>query len=1067
AISVNGVFEIDMNNNVSKNNNNSIFSINKKRKLDLNSSYLWHCRLAHIGKTRMQNLHSEEVELQLGKKIKALRSDRGGEYLSQEFKDYLSGEYLSQEFKDYLSENGTVQNLTSPYTPQQNGVSKRRNRTLLDMMRSMFNLTTLQLSFWDYALKFVVRILNMVPTKKVDKTPYEIWHGKAPNSSYLNVWGCEAYVKRDSADKLQQRSVKYGDFLERDLISQKFSGSDYDLEDDHMDTLPSKNTSEIPVEPESLGPPSELIPVYGDISYQKIKRVVWDCGIDKSPGPDGVTFGFIRRYWYLIEKDVVAAVQHFFTFGNFPKGCNASFIALIPKIPDAKLVKDFRPIYLIGSLYKIIVKILANRLVGVLEDLVSEVQSAFVADRQILDGDVLNRFGFGAKRCGWIQECLRSSHGSVLVNGSPTEEFQFYKGLKQGDPLSPFLFIFVMESLHLSFKRVDDAVSIKKVEEVTRHIGCGILNTPFSFLGSKVGGCMSRIKSWDEVIDKMVNHLSKSKMKTLSIGGRLTFLKAVFGSMPIYRMSIFKEKEGLGVSSLFVLNRALMFKWVWQFFNQSDLLWVRVIHTIHGVDGRIGRARNVRYTSICCDIIKEMDRMPRSSIESEQWDHLLDSLDGVLLNPSEDRWSWDLNGSGEFLVASARRYIDNNRLPDISSKTRWIKEVPIKVNVHAWKVHINSLPTQWNISRRVLLEIFFEGFAFGVCYGLWWFIWAFRNKKIFGVVPSFKITESQADKEAVISYHISLIQESPSISTPRKPMTNDDVAKRIKDCKNDEDLVRVINEIREGDLGIFGDGEVAIVGDLFDGIGVCGIPCRRANVEYAGLVIELYVGRYEVKPLVKELKTFWKKARVKTLDVAIDTEFLQAAGPTKDDMEGMFEMANEELFPACTWMSSLYFLPKFAYLKILHKWTDTSFDETMEFLLKAFPAGAKLPKSYYEAKKSMKKAWKEFDKNNPKFAKEHRNVQLGLAANGFNPFENLSQSYGMWLVILTTYNTPPWICMKKSSFMLTCLTLGPKSPSKDMDVYWQPLVKELKTFWKKARVKTLDVAIDTEFLRMG
>nr|GFB83020.1 retrovirus-related Pol polyprotein from transposon TNT 1-94 [Tanacetum cinerariifolium] len=65
-----------------------------------------------------------------GKKIKAFRSDRGGKY-------------LSQEFKDYLSENEIVQNLTSPYTPQQNGVSERRNHTLLDMVRSMFNLTTL------------------------------------------------------------------------------------------------------------------------------------------------------------------------------------------------------------------------------------------------------------------------------------------------------------------------------------------------------------------------------------------------------------------------------------------------------------------------------------------------------------------------------------------------------------------------------------------------------------------------------------------------------------------------------------------------------------------------------------------------------------------------------------------------------------------------------------------------------------------------------------------------------------------------------------------------------------
>nr|GFC09752.1 RNA-directed DNA polymerase, eukaryota, reverse transcriptase zinc-binding domain protein [Tanacetum cinerariifolium] len=84
------------------------------------------------------------------------------------------------------------------------------------------------------------------------------------------------------------------------------------------------------------------------------------------------------------------------------------------------------------------------------------------------------------------------------------------------------------------------AVSIEKVEEVTRHIGCGTLNTSFSFLGSKVGGCMSRIKSWDEAIDKMVNRHSKWKIKTLSIGGRLTLLKAVFGSMPIYHMSIFK-----------------------------------------------------------------------------------------------------------------------------------------------------------------------------------------------------------------------------------------------------------------------------------------------------------------------------------------------------------------------------------------------------------------------------------------------------------------------------------------------------------------------------------------------
>ncbi|GKE35021.1 hypothetical protein Tco_1454343 [Tanacetum coccineum] len=79
-----------------------------------------------------------------------------------------------------------------------------------------------------------------------------------------------------------------------------------------------------------------------DISKEEIKQAE-DCGSDKSPGLDGFTFDFYRRYWNVIEKDVVEAVTSFFQLGSFPKGCNASFIALIPKKQDAKMVKDFRP----------------------------------------------------------------------------------------------------------------------------------------------------------------------------------------------------------------------------------------------------------------------------------------------------------------------------------------------------------------------------------------------------------------------------------------------------------------------------------------------------------------------------------------------------------------------------------------------------------------------------------------------------------------------------------------------------------------------------------------------------
>ncbi|GJV45389.1 RNA-directed DNA polymerase, eukaryota [Tanacetum coccineum] len=126
-----------------------------------------------------------------------------------------------------------------------------------------------------------------------------------------------------------------------------------------------------------------------DVSYDEVKAAVWDCDTNKSPGPDGFSFEFYRKYWSFIDQDILMAVKDFFSLGYFPRGCNSSFIALIPKIHDAKFVKDFQPISLIGSVYKIIAKILANRLRLVLPYLISDVQSAFVANRQILDGSFI------------------------------------------------------------------------------------------------------------------------------------------------------------------------------------------------------------------------------------------------------------------------------------------------------------------------------------------------------------------------------------------------------------------------------------------------------------------------------------------------------------------------------------------------------------------------------------------------------------------------------------------------------------------------------------------------------
>nr|GEX78436.1 RNA-directed DNA polymerase, eukaryota [Tanacetum cinerariifolium] len=93
-------------------------------------------------------------------------------------------------------------------------------------------------------------------------------------------------------------------------------------------------------------------------------------------------------------------------------------------------------------------------------------------------------------------------------------------------------------------------------------------------------------------------------------------------------------------------------------------------------------------------------RVPRGGVEHEQFDELSALVHDVTLTPMSDRWIWALESSEDFSVASVRKVIDDKSLPEVDFKTRWIKYVPIKVNVHAWKVKTDSLPTRFNVSRR-------------------------------------------------------------------------------------------------------------------------------------------------------------------------------------------------------------------------------------------------------------------------------------------------------------------------------------------------------------------------------
>lgn len=200
----------------------------------------------------------------------------------------------------------------------------------------------------------------------------------------------------------------------------------------------------------------------------EIKQTVFLCRGTKAPGPDGFNFNFIKTHCEETKGDVCAAVKHFHKIGRFVKGSDPYFLMLIPKVKDLLLILDFRPISLIGCFYKIVLKLLVERLKGVIGDLVSETQTAYIKGRQITDGilianelvswakreqrpllllkvdfvkafdsiswaflkSVLYQMNFGTTWRKWIMRCLQSARLSILVNGSPTHEISMQRGLR-------------------------------------------------------------------------------------------------------------------------------------------------------------------------------------------------------------------------------------------------------------------------------------------------------------------------------------------------------------------------------------------------------------------------------------------------------------------------------------------------------------------------------------------------------------------------------------------------------------------------------------------------------------
>ncbi|CAL0323583.1 unnamed protein product [Lupinus luteus] len=382
-----------------------------------------------------------------------------------------------------------------------------------------------------------------------------------------------------------------------------------------------------------------------DFGEEEIRSAVWNCAGDKSPGPDGFNYKFFQACWEIVKQDIILFIQEFHLNGKLPRGLNSSFIALIPKISSPNKIQDFRPISLVGSLYKILAKVLEERLKGVMSSLISSSQSAFIQDRNILDATVIINetihsakkakdgclmlkvdfekaydsvdwgfldymlliMGFSNKWRMWIKGCLSSTSMLVLVNGSSSDHFSVSKGLRQGDPMAPFLFIIIAEGFAglvrnaknlglfegykvgsfgikvCDLQFADDTILVCKptysnlwcvktilrcfelasglkvnahksslfaiwvqdsfISEAAEFLSCNIGSIPFLYLGIPVGANPRRLMMWKGTIDLVTKRLASWKCKHISFGGRLVLVNSVLATIPTYHFSLYKAPK--------------------------------------------------------------------------------------------------------------------------------------------------------------------------------------------------------------------------------------------------------------------------------------------------------------------------------------------------------------------------------------------------------------------------------------------------------------------------------------------------------------------------------------------
>lgn len=373
----------------------------------------------------------------------------------------------------------------------------------------------------------------------------------------------------------------------------------------------------------------------------EIKKTMFRLNANKAPGPDGLTSGFFKSAWDSVGDDVVNAVTHFFNSGFLPSSANATILSMVPKFPGASKVTEFRPISCLNTIYKVISRLMVKRLKTMLPSLILPCQTAFVEGRLLLENTVLaselingyhknkgtkkitikvdiakafdtlswdflfsclQGLGVPYKFLHWLSSCICTTNFMVGYNGTVNGYFKGTRGLRQGDPLSPYLFVIAMNCLshmlndvasqsqlkfhpkckkikltHMSFaddllifiegniesvqcvlqvlKEFEDrsglAVSMQKTsfyasgltdDEINRiQVSTGMVcgNLPFRYLGVPMNSRKLSLASSEPLLHQIKARFSSWSTKMLSFAGRLVLIKTVISGITNFWCSSF------------------------------------------------------------------------------------------------------------------------------------------------------------------------------------------------------------------------------------------------------------------------------------------------------------------------------------------------------------------------------------------------------------------------------------------------------------------------------------------------------------------------------------------------